>query len=237
MLTIRDLEQALPAHLKSSASQSLLDMINNASTDPQAAEMIRENFMSYTGVLKEGRFKTEDYLHAVKYVSFKVMGFTNQEAYARTFPQRYQSLITRGASEKDISAYVAAYNKGRLINLVLEQTLIPSWVLNQDTYQKAVNKLAMLMATARSEKVQCDAATSLLTHLKRPEKKEIELNLGIAETSGMRELKGMLTDLADKQRSLIEGGVRTREIAHQKLVHGEEIPEAELVENKDQEDD
>ena len=32
--------------------------------------------MSYTSVMKDGRFKTEDYAHAVAYVSFKLMGLT-----------------------------------------------------------------------------------------------------------------------------------------------------------------
>lgn len=218
MLTLPELEQALPPHLKSSANQGLLDKINNVSADPETAKHIRDTFVSYASVLKEGKFKTEDYLNAVSYVTFKMMGYNNKEAYARAFPTRYQNLVAKGLSDKDISAYVSAYSKGRLVNMVLEQVLIPGWVLNQDVFQKAVNHLASLMVTAKSEKVQCDAANSLLTHLKRPEKKEFDINLNVAESSGMRELKGMLTELAEKQIALIEGGVQTREIAHQPLI-------------------
>ncbi len=169
MLTKELVEQAVPANLKTSVTQQLVDMINNVSSDPLIAEQVRENFISYTAVLKDGKFKTEDYLHAVAYVSYKLMGKSNKEAYASTFPGRYQILVAKGTTEKDISAYVAAYNRGKLVNLILEQTLVPTWVLNQGIYQQAINTQALLMATANSEKVRSDAANSILTHLKKPD--------------------------------------------------------------------
>lgn len=229
MLTNSEVTQALPPQLRATVDQDFVDMVNNASTDPEAAKMIRENFISYTGVLKEGRFKTEDYVHAVAYVSFKLMGYSNRESYSRTFPVRYQALVAKGTSDKDISAYVAAYNKNKLVNLILEQTLVPMWVLNQDAYQKAINTQLELMAYSKSDKVRSDAANSILTHLKRPEKKEIELNLGVAENSGMAELKGMLTDLASRQQELIQEGTPTKEIAHQKVIRGAPSDSGEVV--------
>ena len=63
---------------------------------------------------------------------------------------------------------MTSYNKNKLVNLILEQSMIPSWVLNQDMYQKALNVQCELMLTANSEKVS-DAANSILTHLKPPQ--------------------------------------------------------------------
>lgn len=229
MLTQRELEEALPSHLRHNATPALLDMVNNISADPEVAEQIRDNFLSYSGVLREGKFKTEDYLNAVAYVSYKIMGMSNQDAYARAFPQRYAALTAKGASQKDISAYVHAYSKGRLVNMIMEQTLVPTWVLNHDVYQKAINTQAMLMMTAKSEKVRADAANSILTHLKRPEKQQVELNIGVAETSGMKELKDMLTSLAERQQAAIEAGVQTKEIAHQKLISSPDVIDAEVI--------
>ena len=77
MLTQQEVVKALPANLKSCVTQSLVDNINNISADPLIAEQIRNNYISYTAVLKDGKFKTEDYLSAVAYVSFKLMGYTN----------------------------------------------------------------------------------------------------------------------------------------------------------------
>lgn len=233
MLTIAEVTKAMPPQLKGNVSQDLVDLVNNISNDPEACRTIRETFISYTSVLKEGRFKSEDYVYAVTYVSYKLMGYNNKEAYARTFPARYQALVAKGATEKDISAYVSAYNKGKLVNLILEQTLIPVWVLNQEVYQKAISVQAELMMTAKSEKVRAEAANSILTHLKKPEKKEIELRLDTADNSGLNELKDKLLEMAQLQQELIQAGLSTKDIAHQRLVPADDgsIIDAEVIES------
>ena len=99
MLTADQIEKALPPTLRSAVTTALVDKINTAVADPEMAETIRDNFMSYSTVLREGKHKTEDYLSAVMYVSFKLMDMTNKEAYARAFPLRYASLLARGATE------------------------------------------------------------------------------------------------------------------------------------------
>lgn len=219
-LTVDQVAKALPSNLKGLATQNLTNQINNAVSDPVVAEQIRNNFVSYTGVLQEGRFKTEDYLNAVIYVSHKLMGMSNQNAYFKTFPQRHAALVAKGTSSKDIAAYVAAYNRGKLVNLILEQTLVPTWVLNQDIYQKAINTQADLMMHANSEMVRTTAANSILTHLAKPKEAGPLINLDMRETSGMEELKGMLTTLAQKQKELIESGATTKSIAEQNIIEG-----------------
>lgn len=220
-LTVEQIKAALPKHLRVAASQELADKINRASLDPIMAQHIRENFVSYTTVLKDGKFKMEDYLNAVTYVSFKLMGFNNEEAYQRTFPHRHEALIARGASRKDISAYVAAFHKGKLVNSIMEQTLIPVWVLNQHIYQQAINTQAELMLTANSELVRSNAADSLMNHLKKPEMKEVNLNLGAKENEGVKELNETLRKLAEQQQLAIGNGVTTREIAAQPIYEAE----------------
>lgn len=222
MLTVDLVARALPANLKKSVNQSLVDQLNNVSADPEIAESIRENFLSYTKVLQEGRFKAEDYLHAVKFVSFKLMGYSNQDSYFRTFPQRHAALVSRGATPQEISAYVSMYAKGKLVNLILEQTLVPTWVLNQDVYQKAINVLASEMTSARSEMVRVQAANSILTHLAKPKEAGPLINLDMRETSGVNELRDMLGKLAQQQKSLIEQGVTTRDIAAQPILDDED---------------
>lgn len=217
-LTLQQVAHALPANLKNNVTQQLVDNINNAVSDPIMAEAIKDNFLSYTQVLSEGKFKTEDYLSAVTYVSFKLMGMSNQDAYARTFPARYRTLLNNGTSAKDISSYVSMYNKGRLVNLILEKSLIPTWVLNQHIYQKAINVQADLMANANSEMVRMQAANSILTHLVKPKEVGPLINLDLREGSGLNELKATLTQLAQQQRDLIGAGVTTKQIADQGLV-------------------
>jgi hypothetical protein len=204
--------------LKGAATQSFVDQINNAVSDPILAEQIRNNFLSYSGVMKDGKFKTEDYLNAVVYVSHKLMNQSNQEAYFRTFPARHQALVAKGTSTKDISAYVSAYNRGKLVQMVMEQTLTPSWVLNQHLYQEALNVQADLMVNAVSEMVRTTAANSILTQLQKPKEMGPLLNIDMRETSGMAEMKDMLTKLATAQINAIAAGVSTKAIAAQTII-------------------
>lgn len=223
-LTLEEVKRALPQHLRASVGQSLVDSLNNISNDPVMAENIRDNFIGYSGILKEGKFKTEDYINAVAYVSYKLMGYSNEDAYSRTFPQRYANLLAKGTSKKDISAYVSAFHRGKLVNMIMEQSLVPTWVLNQDLHQKALNRLADLMANANSEKVQADAAIGLLNALKKPEAKgDFQINLNQAESSGMKEMRDMLGQLASQQRELIENGrMKTVDVAASRLINKDE---------------
>ncbi len=221
-LTLQQVQQAMPPNLKNVVTQEYVDQINGIVSDPLVAEQVRNNFISYSKVLADGKFKTQDYLHAVTYASFKLMGMSNQEAYFRTFPDRHADLVAKGTSPKDISAYVSAYARGKLVNLIIEQSLVPTWVLNQDLHQRAINKLADLMMTAQSEKVQSDSANALLTHLAKPKEVQPLFNVNIGETSGMQEMRELITTLAARQRQIIEAGViPAREVAAQRLIEGE----------------
>ena len=218
VLTVEQFKVALPDKVKKSINQELIDQINTTLADPDMYETYRDNLLSYTSVMQDGRFKVTDYVSAVKYVSHKLMGATNIEAYTKTFPDKYQRFVNQGVQPKDIASYVTAYNKSKLVNLIMEQTLIPAWVLNQDLYQKAINKQAELMMTARSEKVQSDAAAHLMNALKPPEVQKVELNLGAKESSAIAALRESTLALARQQRLMAESGaMNAQQIAHSKL--------------------
>lgn len=212
MLTVDQLKSALPKGLQSNATQEFCDRINNLAMDPEMAREVRENFLTYATVLTEGKYKTEDYLNAVTYCTFKLMGKTNKDAYILTFPQRYTALVSRGASDKDISAYVASYHKNQLVNTILQQAFIPMWLVNQDNFQRAVNRQVYLMENAESELVQTQAANSLLTALKQPENKKIELDVKLKGGGGLDDLRDTMTMLAERQLQMIENGAGAKDI-------------------------
>jgi len=228
-LTIDQFKTALPDKMKKSVNQELIDQVNLTLSDPELYEAYRDNLLSYTRVMAEGKFRVEQYIAAVKYVSHKLMGCSNIEAYTKTFPDKYTAFVQQGVASKDIASYITAYNKTKLVNLIYEQTLIPSYVLNQDLYQKALNVQAELMTTANSEKVRCDAANSLLTHLKMPETQKVELEIGVKEDSSIAALRTATMELARSQRLMVESGaMNAQEIGHSKL----EIVDAEYMEEK-----
>lgn len=224
MLTVEMFKQALPEKVKKTVNQELIDSINNTLSDPEMYEQYRDNLISYTRVMADGRFKIAEYVNAVKYVSHKLLGCTNLDAYVKTFPAKYQGFLAQGVASKDIASYVTAYNKSKLVNLIFEQTLVPSYVLNQDLYQKALNVQAELMVSANSEKVRCDAANSLLLHLKMPETQKIELEIGMKEDGSIAALRQATMELAAQQRLMIKSGMSDAQgIAHTKVIEAEVI--------------
>lgn len=225
--TIEQFKNALPPTLKKSVNPELITKINATLNDPDMFETYRENLLGYTRVMKEGKFKLSNYIDAVKYVSHKIAGSTNIDAFSITFPTKIQSWVARGISDKDIASYVSAYNKSKLVNLIYEQTLIPTHILNADLFQKALNVQADLMITAASEKVRTDAANSLLNHLKRPETQKMELQVNTQEDSSIAELRRTTLELAKMQQEMIEKGQMTaQEVAHSKVITGEVIENA-----------
>ena len=223
-LTVDQLKMALPDKVKKSINQELIDQINTTLSDPDMYETYRDNLLSYTKVMADGRFKVQEYVNAVKYVSHKLMGCTNIDAYTKTFPDKYQRFLATGVAAKDIASYVTAYNKSKLVNLIFEQTLIPHYVLNQDLYQKALNVQAELMITAKSEKVRSDAAAHLLQALKMPEVTKVELDIGVKEDGSIGALRRATQELAAAQRLSIEAGASTaQDIAHSRVVQADVV--------------
>lgn len=227
MLTLKEVQDTLPAGQKGVITQEMVDQLNNLSKDPEEARYIRDNFVSFSQVLQEGRFKLGDYVRAVMYVSHKVMGKSNLEAYKATFPERYKQMVSDGRAPKDIASYVAAYNKGKLVNLVYERAMIPTWVLNQDMFQSALNTQYEIMNDVSvSDKVRVEAANSLLTHLKKPEVNRAELKVDIGMNDGMKALEQRLAEMAEMQMKTIEGkAMSVQDVAGLPL----NVPEAEVV--------
>lgn len=205
MLTLGQVQEALPANHRNNITQDMVNQLNSLSSDPDEARYIRDNFVTFSKVLQEGRFKVGDYVRAVMYVSHKVMGKSNLESYKATFPDRYQDMVNRGRQPKDIASIVTAYNKGQLVTKVMERAIVPSWILNQDMFQVALQTQYELMTDVSvSDKVRSDAANSILTHLKKPEDNKAELKIEIGLNDGMAALEAQLTQMSKMQLQQIE---------------------------------
>ncbi len=228
VLTEEEFKAALPIKFRKNVNAALIQKINTTLADPDMYQSYRENLISYTSVLSDGKFKTENYIWAVKYVSFKLMGMTNQDAFARTFPKKVQNWSQQGLQAKDVAAYVCSYNKSKLVNLILEQTLIPTHVLNADMYQQALNIQLDIAQRGRSEMARVNAANSILQQLKPPEAKKHELEIKIPESNAIKDLRQATSALAAAQREAIEGGgLDAQQIAHSQIIEGEVVEVSE----------
>lgn len=223
-LSVEQFRDALPEQMKKNISKDVVDAVNNLLSDPDMCESYRDNLVGYTNVMKEGKFKLTSYVAAVKYVTQKLSGKNNQEAYMATFPDKWGDWVARNVSAKDISSYVSVYNGSKLVNLILEQTLIPNWIINQDLRQKAINQLATIMMTAQSEKVQTDAAIGLLGAIKMPEKLKVELDVGVKQNSVMDQLQQASLDLATKMQQMVASGAwSAQDLLDEKVIQGERL--------------
>lgn len=222
VLTIESLKSVMPKRQKHNITQHLVDELNKLVVDPEAREGFRSNLISYTSVLSDPNVKLNDYIQAVKYVSYQLLGYTNQESWMKTFPARYQKHVDSGKSAVFTRSTVACYNRGKLLNKIREQTMVPSWVLNQDLYQHALNVQLGLMTTAESEKVRTEAANSLLVHLKQPETTKMTLDVTVTQDDSIKELRDAAVALAQVQRLAIEQKLNTAdEIARSKLIEAD----------------
>ncbi|UCR75491.1 terminase small subunit [Alcaligenes phage vB_Af_QDWS595] len=216
LITQKDLVAALPSTMKGVATQNLADTLNQIQADPEIAEHIRNNFLSYSKVLTEGKFKIEDYMNAIVFASWRMAGKNNLDSYTATFPDRYARMMAAGKSSKDISATVSMYAKGKLVVMILEQAAIPIWLLNQDVVQKAINiQLDLAMDTSQSGMVRTTAANSLLNHLQRPKENitNNQINVNLPESDGIAELRRSIEEISKMQIKAIEAGATTKEIA------------------------
>lgn len=217
--TKNEIMEALPPQVKRGVNAKVIDKLNDALADPDMFMVMRENLVSYTNVMQKGKFSLENYIDAVKYISYKLMGASNLQAYRKTHPDRYHSMKERGLSEKDIASMISAYNKTKLVNLIYEQTLIPTWIMNADNLQKAINTQVEIMTNENnSPKVRSDAANSIMTHIKRPESTKIELDVSHKDNGALADLRAQTSLYVEAQRELLmKQQITAKEAAHSKI--------------------
>jgi len=221
-LTVEQLRSVMPPRQKSNITQKFVDDLNGVTNDPEIRDQFRQNFLGYTDVLHDPNSTLPGYVQAVQYVSYRLLGYPNNECWIKTFPDRYQKLLDREVDAQYIHSVVGAYNKGQMVQKILGQTMVPTYVLNQDVYQQAINTQAHLMLNAKSEKVRTDAANSLLSHLKQPEATKISLDVQIKEDESVRELREATLELVAQQRLMISSGaMNAKEVAEGKLITGD----------------
>lgn len=223
-ISLEQFKDAMPDNLGKNASQNLVDKINDIITnDPAFAEQYAHNLFEYTNVLKNGKYKLSNYVEAVQFVSYLSMGMTNQDAYIKTFPARYNHHLSKGLTMKEVSAYVSMFANSKLVSSIKEIAYIPVHIMYRHIFHDAVLNQVEMMKTATSEKVRSDAATSLMNYLRPPEAKKVELDVTVKQDNTLSDLRNALSNLSQAQQQAIGQGVaNAKEIAGGRIIeHGE----------------
>lgn len=221
-MTEEEFKRCLPANLKGSVDDSIRQQLNSCLKDPGIREVMSQNLLGYTDVLAQGRFKLSSYISAINYVTYKVMGNTNTLAYQKTFPARYTEMVNNGMALKDINSYISAYNKSKLVTLIYESMMIPTYILNQDVFQEAINTQREIMNNDRvSPMARVQAAKSLLDTLKPPELKKMQLDVSVKESDTIVQLEKTTQQLAQLQLQQLQQGAKLQDVLNQPIIEAE----------------
>lgn len=223
-LTETEFMEALPVKYQTNVQEGTLEKINEILKEPEMLQTYRDNFISYTHILQNGKYKLEDYTNAIKYCSYKMAGLSNKDAYIKTFPDRYRQHKNNCTSEKAIDSYICAYNKNKLVTSILEQAYVPVWLINQDAVQKAINTLLDVVTNSESDKCRVDASVGLLNHLKPPENKKIQLDIGMdSAASTIAEMRQAMKDLVSVQaQELSNGNLNAKHVIEGNIIEHKE---------------
>jgi hypothetical protein len=218
---------------KTTITDELVTTLNTIILDePEVGSLVRENFLTYGGVLQSGRFSVDSYLNAVKFCSYKLMNMTNQDAYKMTYPDRYENLRIRyvdveGLSEdefeKKVSSYVYAVAKSQLVVNILSQVQIPTKLLNMGLLQEAINVEATLMRSAKSEIVKEKAANTLIQYLGQEEENKIQIDIGVKKDDIIEQYEVAMKKMVEEQLVQIKDGADVKQIANAAVMEAEVI--------------
>lgn len=217
------IKQSTPKHLRSFITQEIVDLLNNSGIKEDILDEFKSNFITYSSVLSDGKYKITDYINAVKYVTNKMLGKTSVEAYIATFPDRYKKLVDRGVT--DISSYASMYNSNKLVVSIIQQSLVPVWITNAKIHQQAINEQFKLGTDPKvSPMVRAKALDSVLTHTKAPDTKNLNIEIGVTNSDTIQELNNTINRLAKQQKDIITNGASIKDIIECNII---EIPKDE----------
>lgn len=215
--TIASLQQTLPP---GTVDQKLVDKVNLLANNHEIADTFKQNFISYTNVLSKGSFTAAQYISALQYVSYRLMGYDKRPSWEKTFPQRYAELLKKGASSKEIHAHASAYNKTKLVNLITEQTLIPSYIINNHYFQEALNiEVEIMRDVDVSPKVRSEAAKAVLEYTNMPDSVANRDEISEKGINIIEQLAKATAALAESQRDANKKGITTVEEAARKPIY------------------
>ena len=210
-LDIVQVRSSIPRNFRSHITEEFLTQLEDALCNEEIGSQIKENFLSYTQVLNDADPNTNiwDYVNAVKFISFKLMGYSIEESWKKTFPVKCSELLKEG-KEKWINKYANSYNKRKIVNKIYQQTLIPSYVLNAPLFQEALNTLAEMV---RNDDVRgmakVKACEAILNYTKPPEVSKAEVQVNIKQTDAIAELREIAEQFANNMKNAIENKTKT----------------------------
>jgi len=214
MFTYEELQDIVPKKQKSLITEDMVTKISDIASDPLCGDEFKNNMISYSTVLGSGKYSIEEYSNATQFVTLLMLNHKDIDAYKIVFPERYLRLTTKGLTRSQISAYATNFKVTKLVSAILEQTMIPTHILNAPMYQEALNHSRYLMLNARSETVQQKAAETIMTQLKSPEASKLEIDISVNKADVVNENEDFMREIAKQKLELMALGGDVHQITN-----------------------
>lgn len=165
-LSLEEARSFVPRKFRSQITENFLDQMEQVIGDGEQARCVRENFISYSKVLQDcgPNVGILDYLNAVRFITFKIMGYSIEESWRRVFPHKVEKLI-KECKESHICKYSNIFNKSQIVNKIYSQTIIPSYILHHDMYEETLYTLNDMLNNGELRGMaKVKAAKTILKH-------------------------------------------------------------------------
>lgn len=206
---------------RSRFTPGIVNKIKELVEDHDMSEEYRRKLVTFTSVLKTGKYKLDQYIDAVHFVTNRISGMSQRAAYELVFPGKIAKWKSIGRDTHRISSNISTYAQTELVTRIYEQSMIPTHILNAGLFQQALNTAADIMLTSSSDMVRVQAINAILTNTKAPEVTKIELDVGVKQNSAIDELRKATQELAIEQARAIDAGIAVKTIAESVIVEAD----------------
>lgn len=231
----RSIQAAVGRRLKGFIDEEFMDQLEviSGSGDEVIDEYMCSNFIEWLGVLDSGKWGLKEYIDAVKYCSYRLLGETQESSYRKCFQEKCAKVEERYSGESESSRkervcwLARAYDKNKLVCGIMRQSLVPSWILNAPLYQEALNELVKMVRNNEVKGMsKVRACEAILEATKQPEEVKVSIGGEVSMRSeAMDELRQVTEDLCRGLKEEMRVGRKDLR----------EVSEIELVKNGDEE--
>ena len=236
ILTIEKMQKFMPKGMSKAITQTVVDDINNVADDFSiGSDFFKEKVLAYAHLVTGRGMTIRSLMNAIKYVHFRgISAMTNEQAYALTFPEKYDQLDRDG---KFIASYVYAYNGSDMVVAVQRLLIVEVGISCAPIHMAAIQKQVDLMngiganPTDRvSPTVQQMAAAKVADLTKMPEKTEHVVDVQINKGSIIDDYEKAIAMMAVAKLKKIEAGGDTFETINSPVRADAEIIDVDFVE-------
>jgi len=193
------------------------DLITKICQEDFSEDEFVDSLIAFEDIGRTSRSSTEQYIKAVQFTSYVIMGDTYTQAFKKTHPER----ALKASSDEHITSYASIYANGKLVKEIMQRMTLHNSMLFKDKEFKARKELFNIgMDDTQSGKSRVEALKVFLDNQYREQKDAgININLNAGNGSAIDDINQALTKLATRQQTAIEAGyMDLKEVAESRII-------------------